>query len=191
MTQTLNTAHFATSEVRRSRFHAFAVPYAELESTLQFCRRTHSKANHYCTAARWLDEQQAVRETAKDDGEPGGTAGRPMLRILQSGDWINVGLVVVRYFGGIKLGTGGLARAYSGAASAALAAASAIPYEAEDAVTINVTFSAMDAVERFIRDAELDVEARNFHADGVKLTVRGSAAPVSRLRELAQQKAYD
>lgn len=110
---------------KRSRFLAFALPIAdEADATAridQIARRFHD-ARHVCTAWR-LGLPPDTVENRNDDGEPGGTAGEPMLVAIRRRELVDVLVVVVRYFGGIKLGTGGLARAYGAAAEEALEAA--------------------------------------------------------------------
>ncbi|MEM7407225.1 MAG: YigZ family protein [Pseudomonadota bacterium] len=177
----------AQIEIKRSRFLATVTPYADFERTLGQLRRRHAKANHHCTAARWLQANGQLAESAKDDGEPGGTAGRPMLRVLQGGDWVDVGVVVVRYFGGIKLGTGGLARAYAEAASSALHAAHGIPFEPATEATFTVSFAAGDRLERALASAGVEVLNREYSQSGVTLRVKGPATRIERLR-LAQSE---
>lgn len=111
----------AETEVRRSRFRAIlrriedeAAARAFIEET----RREHRDARHHCTAFV-LGPTPSI-ERSNDDGEPSGTAGAPMLEVLRGNELSDVAAVVVRWFGGIKLGTGGLARAYSDAVQAAL-----------------------------------------------------------------------
>lgn len=102
--------------VRKSRFLAWAEPCQSVEQADAFIERVSDrKANHNCWAYR-IGEK--VRYN--DDGEPGGTAGRPILSAIDGAELDLVAVVVTRYFGGIKLGTGGLVRAYGGTASACL-----------------------------------------------------------------------
>ena len=111
-------------EIQRSRFIGHAVRVHDLDTFAELVRqqrREHPDARHVCSAAVVGDNGEASRSS--DDGEPSGTAGAPMLQsILQQG-LTDVGVIVVRYFGGIKLGAGGLVRAYAGSATAALDAA--------------------------------------------------------------------
>ena len=91
----------------------------EAENTIKQYKKKYHDARHNCIAYRVLENEQIV-EKSNDDGEPSGTAGAPMLNILQKNNLCNVLVIVTRYFGGILLGTGGLARAYSDAASGAI-----------------------------------------------------------------------
>ena len=121
--RTLTGEVSAETEEKKSRFLAFVVPHARFAERLAELRAEHPKANHHVTAFRTMRPDGRIEEGAKDDGEPSGTSGMPILRLLIGEGLVDVGAIVVRYFGGTKLGTGGLARAYPGAVKAALAAA--------------------------------------------------------------------
>lgn len=100
---------------KKSKFIASLVPVESVEEAEELIRETKKKyhdARHNCTAYRVMENYQMV-EKSSDDGEPSGTAGGPMLNILQENNLGNVVIIVTRYFGGILLGTGGLIRAYS------------------------------------------------------------------------------
>lgn len=112
---------------QRSRFLGFALPAPDEEAAraaVAGLRREYHDARHACSAWR-LGTPPPPREHRHDDGEPAGTAGEPLLAALRKAGLTNALVVVVRYFGGVKLGTGGLARAYGAAAALALADASA------------------------------------------------------------------
>ncbi len=105
--------------IKKSRFIAYVVDIKMLESRLKELRKEHKKACHIAWACRY-NEDGVLKEKFSDDGEPSGTAGRPILNVLQKRDIEGVAILVVRYFGGVKLGAGGLIRAYGKAASMAL-----------------------------------------------------------------------
>lgn len=99
-------------EIEKSEFITYAIPVKtvdELEKCLAEIKKEHSKARHVCYAVVMSSPQV---ERAVDDGEPQGTAGRPILEVIKKQKLTNIAVVVVRYFGGIKLGRGGLLRAY-------------------------------------------------------------------------------
>ncbi|HHY07690.1 MAG TPA: YigZ family protein [Corynebacteriales bacterium] len=101
--------------IKRSRFICYLERIKSEEDARTFIddiRQLHPTARHHCTAFRYQSGDD-IRERSNDDGEPAGTAGRPMLAVLNGHNLVNVCAVVVRYFGGVKLGTGGLVRAYS------------------------------------------------------------------------------
>ena len=123
----LTLAGPATAEIkeRKSRFIALAWPAESEEaasSRIAEAARRYHDSRHVCHASR-LGVPPDIREASNDAGEPSGTAGKPILVALRKTELVNAIVVVVRYFGGIKLGTGGLARAYGLAAEEALAAA--------------------------------------------------------------------
>lgn len=118
--QSINKSYSTLYEIQKSKFYAFAYPVFDVQSTdeiLSKIRLEHKTATHVCFAYI-LDQPKA--EKASDDGEPSGTAGKPMLELLKKKKLSNVLLVIVRYFGGIKLGAGGLVRAYTTAGNMAL-----------------------------------------------------------------------
>lgn len=104
-----------TNEIieKKSRFLGFLIENADMDKineALLFLKKEHKKATHICWACRIVNP---FCEKAVDDGEPSGTAGRPILSVMQKRDVQNCCVFVVRYFGGIKLGAGGLVRAYT------------------------------------------------------------------------------
>ncbi|MDR1449060.1 MAG: YigZ family protein [Propionibacteriaceae bacterium] len=114
----------AEAEIRRSRFLALAAradSEAEARELFAAARRRHVGARHYCTAFIVAEGSGAPTSRSSDDGEPAGSAGRPMLAVLAGTGLVNVAAVVARHFGGVKLGVGGLTRAYSGVVQDALA----------------------------------------------------------------------
>lgn len=113
---TIKQAHTIENVINKSRFIAHIKPISsedEAKAFINEMKQTHKEANHNCSAYTVGDQMNIQK--ANDDGEPSGTAGVPMLEILKKLDVHDVCVVVTRYFGGIKLGGGGLIRAYSGA----------------------------------------------------------------------------
>lgn len=112
-------------EVKKSRFIAWVERVATRDAALQvLCKRraAHPQASHHCWAYLLGDPQAASSAAMSDDGEPSGTAGKPILNVIQHKHIGDVMVVVTRYFGGTKLGAGGLVRAYAGATEAVLSA---------------------------------------------------------------------
>ena len=112
----------------------------EAEAKLQEIHKKYYDAKHHCFAYRIL-EQDGIIEKASDDGEPSGTAGAPMLNILQKNELCNIIVVVTRYFGGILLGTGGLVRAYTQVAKQAVENAQIVTVERRFRITSNAILS--------------------------------------------------
>lgn len=160
-------------EDRKSRFLAFLVPVDQFDTRLEELRKEHRKANHIVTAHRRLLEDGRIEESGKDDGEPAGTSGMPTLRVLQGTDLINCAVLIVRYFGGTKLGGGGLARAYSGAAQDAISNAELVPFQKRLSKTLETDFAHSSELEQRIGSLGLTVLDRTFTESGVKVTVEG------------------
>ena len=152
--------------VKKSRFIAIIVPVntkEEIENTLTFYKEVYLGANHYCYAYI-LDE----KEKASDDGEPSKTAGVPILNVLKKQQLNHVLMIVIRYFGGIKLGTGGLTRAYTKATTDCLKFAQikkCIPgYEVLILLNLNVGREVLEALNpyhvkiRYQSDIEVTVQ---------------------------------
>ncbi len=104
------------------------MPSNEFEIHQRKLKKEHPKANHIAWARRKINELHQVEEQAGDDGEPRGCAGQPILNALRGAELVECGLLVVRYFGGIKLGTGGMVRAYGAAARAVIEEAKLQPW---------------------------------------------------------------
>ncbi len=140
--------HVREEVVKGSRFLAFVTRVREVEGALAELaevRARHPDATHNCWAYRVGAELRF-----SDDGEPGGTAGRPMLEVLQKRDLDFVLAVVARYYGGTKLGAGGLVRAYSGGLAKALDEAGVLEVRETVTRTVNAPFTDLDAVHRLL-----------------------------------------
>jgi len=130
-----------THEVKQSKFIAHLLPHSLYEITLKKLKEEHPKARHFVTAFRYLNEYDQIVESSSDDGEPKGTSGKPSLMVLQGHTLINSAVIVVRYFGGTKLGTGGLVRAYSDSVNLVLEMGEFIEYKKEQETKIAVEYS--------------------------------------------------
>ena len=107
-------------EEKKSKFYAFLAPYKEFDDVMKRLKDKHPKARHFVYAYRYLNEFDQIIENSSDDGEPKGTSGKPCLNVLAGNELINRFVIVVRYFGGVKLGTGGLVREYSDAVNSVI-----------------------------------------------------------------------
>ena len=170
---TIDTEAMAETEVKGSRFIAVLIPLADFGARLEAIRITHRKASHHVTATRRMTPANAVEEQSSDDGEPAGTSGMPVLRTLAGAGLVDAGVIVTRYFGGTKLGTGGLARAYSGAAAAAIESARPVPWHRIVTRRVGASFADSAALEGRMTALGLMVLDRVFDEDGVTLTISG------------------
>ncbi len=134
-------------EVKGSKFIAFLMPVSRYEEQMGHLRAEHPKAVHWVSAYRALNEFDQIVEYSSDDGEPRGTSGKPTLAVLQGNNLINAAIITVRYFGGTKLGPGGLVRAYADAANAAVSAAELLPYEKRVVRTFGCDYKNISIVE--------------------------------------------
>ena len=130
-----------TYEVKQSKFIAHLVPFTAYENSLKNLQQEHPKARHFVTAFRYLNEYDQIVEHSSDDGEPKGTSGKPSLMVLQGQELINIAVIIVRYFGGTKLGTGGLVRAYSEAVNLVLEDIEFFDYKKEITNDIEIEYS--------------------------------------------------
>lgn len=169
---------------KRSRFIASAHPITsedEAKAIVASIRKTYYDARHVCYAYAlghdvWTEEYDAVAlgsaiTRANDDGEPGGSAGKPILGQLKARNVTNALVVVVRYFGGIKLGTGGLAVAYKTAASDALDATTIEERLLMSTFRVDVPYTEADTAMRFIRETGAEITGRDYTATSTILTL--------------------
>ncbi|WP_419799207.1 MAG: IMPACT family protein [Terasakiella sp.] len=170
--KTIKHSAFAETEEKKSRFLAFLLPYSMLDCELDRLRREHPKANHHVSAFRAFDTEKRLHEGAKDDGEPSGSAGMPALKVLQGHELVNVGVIIVRYFGGIKLGTGGMARAYGAAVKAVVEIADLTDFTHQASTTFCATFERISQLERLLNDSP--ITERRYTETGIEIEITGS-----------------
>lgn len=149
--QTIRQAGESEIIVSKSRFLGFCIPVsseAEAQEALTQIRKRHYDARHCCYAFRL---QAGGIARSSDDGEPSGTAGAPILAVLSGAGVENVLCAVVRYFGGVLLGTGGLVRAYGKTASEALEAAGIVSIRVCEKLSARVTYASYNQLEPMLR----------------------------------------
>lgn len=149
-----------------SKFIAYAYPIKtedEVKSLIAKLRNEHPKARHFCWALRLSPDRNIFR--LNDDGEPSGTAGRPILNSLLSADLTNILVVVVRYFGGTLLGVPGLINAYKSATVEALNAAEVLEKTVNDVYELNFDYLHMNDVMRIVKEEQLTVLKQQFDSE--------------------------
>ena len=150
-------------EIKKSRFicHAKRV-YNEEEARdfISVIKKEHYKATHNCSAFI-VGERSEIKRTS-DDGEPSGTAGVPMLGVLENHNLTNVCVVVTRYFGGIKLGAGGLIRAYAGSVALAVKEIGIIEIKEQAGIQIHMTYAQYQEYGNFLKEHNLIELETNF-----------------------------
>ena len=150
-------------EIKKSRFicHAKRV-YSEEEARdfITAIKKEHYKATHNCSAFI-IGERSEIKRTS-DDGEPSGTAGVPMLGVLENHNLTNICVVVTRYFGGIKLGAGGLIRAYAGSVALAVKEIGIIEIKEQAGIQIQMTYAQYQEYGNFLKEHHLMALETNF-----------------------------
>jgi len=129
----------------------------EIEEKIQYINKIHRDAKHHCFAYRILEGNNII-ERASDDGEPSGTAGMPLLTILNKNNLCNVLVIVTRYFGGILLGTGGLVRAYSTSAIKALEKVKLVEEIKGIRLKIEIEYRSLEKLQYYCKKSEIEIE---------------------------------
>jgi uncharacterized YigZ family protein len=162
-----------TLEVKQSKFITYLTPYAEFEKTLADLKKEHPKARHFVLASRCLNEFKQIIESSSDDGEPKGTSGKPSLMVLQGANMINTAVIIVRYFGGTKLGTGGLVRAYSDAVNEVVSLSELLEYKQEIGKEIKLSYANIGKIEYLCLEYDIAIIDKVFE-DSVIFKVKST-----------------
>lgn len=161
---------------RGSKFIAFAYPLTteqEFKNYVSELKSQHPKANHHCWAVRFTADRSVFK--INDDGEPSGTAGRPILNTLLSHDLTNLSIIVVRYFGGTLLGVPGLINAYKTATEDVLNNAEIVEKTVNDVYSICFDYLQMNDIMRIIKENNLDILNQTFdNSCSIQLSIRKS-----------------
>lgn len=161
--KTIESASEGIFRDKGSKFIAYAYPIRledEVKPIITALRVEHAKARHFCYAYRLTPDRSVFR--INDDGEPSGTAGRPILNCLLSEDVTNILMVVVRYFGGTLLGVPGLINAYKTASIEALKTSNIINKTVNDVYEANFDYLQMNDVMKLVKEEHIDVLAQQF-----------------------------
>lgn len=156
------------TEVKRSKFLAYIAPTAGIDAAKAFVneiKAKHPDANHNCWAFVASRPENSVAIGYSDDGEPSGCAGKPMLNVLQGSGIGEITVVVTRYFGGTKLGTGGMARAYGAAVSAVLEQAQTKERAVEQALQFNCDYQFSNTIEMLLKQYDATIISANYGAE--------------------------
>ncbi|MBK3394215.1 YigZ family protein [Psychrobacter sp. M9-54-1] len=183
--QTLKHAVSARLDIKKSEFIAYAYPVNSREQAMfhvEQLRVQYADARHHCWAYIIGDPNNTTSAGFDDDGEPNGTAGRPILNVLQHKSIGNVIIIVVRYFGGIKLGAGGLTRAYAGSAQAAVDEMVLLPYVPMAQVQIIAEFATEAQCRYVVEDLDGHIDDVTYSKQ-VTLTVTLAEADIDHLKE--------
>jgi len=157
--------------IQKSRFIGYVSRVnteEEAQSFIQQIKKKHHDATHNCSAYI-IGERDEIQKT-NDDGEPGGTAGLPMLEVLKKQSLKNTAVVVTRYFGGIKLGAGGLIRAYSSTTSETIKNIGVVKGELMQGYTVTISYPLLGKVENALQHSSHIIDEKEY-AENVTLTV--------------------
>ncbi len=167
---------------KRSKFIAVALPvrtHEEIKSYLEQYQKKYYDARHVCYAYMLGHERKDFR--ANDNGEPSSTAGKPILGQINSNELTDILIIVVRYFGGIKLGTSGLIVAYRAAAAEAIAMAEIIEKTVDEDITIGFEYPFMNDIMRIVKEEEPEILEQSYDMDCL-ITLRIRKSMMDKLR---------
>ena len=189
--KTIDVAGEGIYSEKRSKFLAFAIPVQTLDDVkreVEAYQKKYYDARHVCYAYRLGERRELFR--ANDNGEPSGTAGKPILGQIDSRELTNVLVIVVRYFGGIKLGTSGLIVAYKAAAAEALDATEHVEKTINEEITLKFSYPLLNDVLRIVKEENPRIVEQVFDNECVvRLSIRLSRMP--RLRERYEKLVID
>lgn len=165
MTDTFNTINTASEaslyKEKGSKFVGYAIPISsesEIDKSIQNIKAEHHKARHWCYAWRMGNEGEKYR--VNDDGEPSNSAGQPIYGQILSKEITNVLVVVVRYFGGVKLGVGGLVRAYKTAAQLSIESSKIVTKTINSSFELSFEYKDMNKLQRIIKKYDVQIVAQ-------------------------------
>lgn len=141
-------------EIKKSKFIAYLVSYNNFKKTQEKLKREHPKARHIVYAYRYLNEFNQIVENLSDDGEPKGSSGPPSLAVLRGKELVNCAVLIVRYFGGTRLGIGGLVRAYGQSVNEVINLAKFVEYKKRERKTYSIAFSNLAKFEHSLKNLD-------------------------------------
>jgi uncharacterized YigZ family protein len=163
-----------TYEIKKSKFISYLFPYSQFDEIMAKLKSENPKARHFVFAFRYLNEFEQIVERGSDDGEPKGTSGKPTLNVLSGANLINSAIITVRYFGGIKLGTGGLVKAYSNSANLVISKSKLKTYKKLETKIFKIKYSEISKFEYHITKAGASIISKDFDEVGGVFKVQGT-----------------
>ncbi len=138
------------------------MPHYLFDVVMKKVKAEHPKARHYVYAYRYLNEFDQIVENSSDDGEPKGTSGKPSLAVLCGAEIINSAVIIVRYFGGVKLGTGGLVRAYGDSVNEVIKISEFKEYQKLIMKTLICDYAELSQLEYLLNQENINIKAKEF-----------------------------
>jgi len=170
-------------EIKRSKFVSYLFPYSEFENLLNELKKEHTKARHFVYAFRYLNQFERVVDGRSDDEEPKGTAGKPTLNTMVGAKLINSGIITVRYFGGIKLGTGGLVKSYSKSANLVMENSKILEFEKLITDEVKLSYSDISKFEYLVTKFNIQILDKNFDEKGGIFKIQGNLTSINNLKK--------
>ena len=190
--KTIHAASEGYYTEKRSRFLSFAIPVRtpeEVKAQVEACRKKYYDARHVCWAYMLGADRTTFR--ANDDGEPSSTAGKPILGQINANELTDILVIVVRYFGGIKLGTSGLIVAYRSAAAEAIAAAEVEERTVDAECTVIFEYPFLNDIMRVVKEMQPAIVSQTFEANcEMTLRIRQSQEEMLKNRLFMIEGAY-
>ncbi len=177
----IDKPYFHEIEIKRSKFIAHIVPYNIFESYRAKLREKNPKASHIVYAYRRFADGK-IEEAFSDDGEPKGCAGMPLLKVLRGWELVESAVLIVRYFGGIKLGTGGMVRAYTKSAQELLQNIPLTEYVNREDITITSAYDEIRKIEYICKNSDIEIVSRDFKNNSIVWQLRGSRDNLQKLK---------
>ncbi|MGP1485460.1 MAG: IMPACT family protein [Campylobacter sp.] len=188
---TVNEIFSAQIEIKKSNFLSFLVPIKNFQTIHENLKNEHPKAAHIVWATRELNKYEQILENQSDDGEPKNTSGIPSLNALRGAQLVNVGVFIARYFGGVKLGTGGLVRAYSTAVNTVIDAARLVKFELNYECKFFTLFSLVNRFEHYFISQNFTDFEREFNEFGALWTVKFNQEQMVKFHNFAYDFSHD
>jgi uncharacterized YigZ family protein len=154
-----------TIEIKKSKFIAHLIPYNHFDEVMVKLKDLHPKARHFVYAYRYLNQFDQIVENSSDDGEPKGTSGKPALKVLEGALLINSAVIIVRYFGGTRLGTGGLVRAYGDAVNEVIQVSELYEYKKLSKKVLKISYSQLSKIQYLIKNLDIQITNTIFEND--------------------------
>jgi uncharacterized YigZ family protein len=170
-------------EIKRSKFVSYLFPYSEFENLLNELKKEHTKARHFIYAFRYLNEFEQIIDGSSDDAEPKGTAGKPTLNTMVGAKLINSGIITVRYFGGIKLGTGGLVKSYSKSANLVMENSKILEFEKLITDEVKLSYSDISKFEYLVSKFNIQILDKSFDEKGGIFKIQGNLTSINNLKK--------
>ncbi len=175
------------TEVKKSIFISYLIPISEFKTVLKTLKKEHPKASHIIWAYRKLNDLEQIEENSNDDGEPKGCAGTPTLNILRGNEIINTALLTVRYFGGTKLGTGGMVRAYGAAAKEVIGHSKFKTYIKKLPLSFEIPYVLVKRYEHYFDNKNIGYEKREFKTSSVLWKLNLSIEDIEEFEKFRQK----